>query len=127
MAYMSAREMLSGLPVKMANGGDVKTYGDFGATAQDIQNAAVRVQDEIDRGIYDPVAGYAAIMESSLSVDDALDALGDTPETRKLIDQIFTTPTALTPGQLSSQGQTSVIGSGTAFANALTQEAVDAA
>ena len=50
MAYMSAREMLSGLPVKMAEGGvvslnqggDVKTYGKYGATAQDIQDAAAK-------------------------------------------------------------------------------------
>ena len=92
MAYMSAREMLSGLPVKMANGGDVKTYGDFGATAQDLQNAAVNVRAQIAAGTYNPTEAYAEIMASSISVDDALDALGDTPETRALIDQIFTAP-----------------------------------
>ena len=121
MAYMSAREMLSGLPVKMAEGGPV-TYGKYGATAQDIQNAAVRVQGQMDAGTYDPAAAYAEIMASDISVDDALDA-GIDPS---LIDAIFSTPTALTPDQLSSQGQTSVIGSGTDFANALTQESVDA-
>ena len=92
MAYMSAREMLSGLPVKMANGGDVKTYGNFGATAQDLQNAAVNVRAQIADGTYNPTEAYAEIMASSISVDDALDALGDTPETRALIDQIFTAP-----------------------------------
>jgi hypothetical protein len=153
MAYMSAREMLSGLPVKMAEGGPVhmatggltpiasgdplfdalqkasanapanKTYGNFGATAQDLQKAAVNVRAQIADGSYDPAAGYAEIMKSGISVTDAIEA-GIEPS---LIDAIFTTPTALTPGQLSSQGQTSVIGSGTAFANALTQDNVDAA
>jgi hypothetical protein len=123
MAYMSAREMLSGLPVKMANGGDVKTYGNFGATAKDLQKAAVNVRAQIADGSYDPAAGYAEIMKSGISVDDALEA-GIEPS---LIDAIFTTPTALVGDQLSSQGQTSVIGSGTAFAKALTQENVDAA
>ena len=100
-----------------------KTYGNFGATAKDIQNAAVNVRAQIADGSYDPAAGYAEIMKSGISVDDAIDA-GIEPS---LIDAIFTTPTALVGDQLSSQGQTSVIGSGTAFANALTKESVDAA
>jgi hypothetical protein len=106
-----------------ANAPANKTYGNFGATAKDIQKAAVNVRAQIAKGSYDPAAGYAEIMKSGISVADAIEA-GIEPS---LIDAIFTTPTALTPGQLSSQGQTSVIGSGTDFANALTQESVDAA
>ena len=88
MAYMSAREMLSGLPMKMAEGGDVKTYGKYGATAQDIQNAATRVQEQMDTGKYDAAAAYAEIMASDISVEDALDAGIDSA----LIDAIFTSP-----------------------------------
>ena len=88
MAYMSAREMLSGLPMKMAEGGDVKTYGKYGATAQDIQNAATRVQEQMDTGKYDAAAAYADIMASDISVEDALDAGIDSA----LIDAIFTSP-----------------------------------
>jgi hypothetical protein len=128
MAYMSAREMLSGLPVKMAHGGPVHTssgeplYGK-GATAADLLAAEQRVLLEMeDPSTWDPATAYAAIMESGVSVQDAIDA-GVKQET---INAIFTTPTALVGDQLSSQGQTSVIGSGTDFANALTQEGVDA-
>jgi hypothetical protein len=52
MAYMSARELLSGLPVKMAHGGPVHTpsgeplYGK-GATAADLLAAEQRVLGEI--------------------------------------------------------------------------------
>ena len=88
MAYMSAREMLSGLPMKMAEGGDVKTYGKYGATAQDIQNAATRVREQMDAGTYDAAAAYADIMASDISVEDALDAGIDSA----LIDAIFTSP-----------------------------------
>jgi hypothetical protein len=54
MAYMSARELLSGLPVKMAHGGPVHTssgeplYGK-GATAADLLAAEQRVLLEIGR------------------------------------------------------------------------------
>ena len=88
MAYMSAREMLSGLPVKMAEGGDVKTYGKYGATAQDIQNAAANVRAQMADGTYDAASAYAEIMASDISVEDALDAGIDST----LIDAIFTTP-----------------------------------
>ena len=93
MAYMSAREMLSGLPIKMVHGGevhggDVKTYGKYGATAQDIQNAATRVREQMDAGTYDAAAAYADIMASDISVEDALDAGIDSA----LIDAIFTSP-----------------------------------
>ena len=133
MAYMSAREMLSGLPVKMAEGGDVneggdvKTYGKYGATAQDIQDAAANVRDQIADGSYNAASAYAEIMASDISVEDALEALGDTPETRALIDAIFTTATPLAGDQLSSQGQASFMDSGSGFAKAITQANVDAA
>ena len=77
MAYMSAREMLSGLPVKMAHGGPVHTpsgeplYGK-GATAADLLAAEQRVLLEMeDPSTWDPATAYAAIMESGVSVQDA--------------------------------------------------------
>ena len=119
MAYMSAREMLSGLPVKMAEGGPV-TYGK-GATAADL--LAAEEAYLANPSAWTPATAYAAIMESGVSVQDALDA----GVAQSTIDAIFTTATPLAGDQLSSQGQTSVIGSGTGFANALTQDKVDAA
>ena len=87
MAYMSAREMLSGLPVKMAEGGPV-TYGK-GATAADLLAAEQRVLLEMeDPSTWDPATAYAAIMESGVSVQDALDA----GVAQSTIDAIFTTP-----------------------------------
>jgi hypothetical protein len=94
MAYMSAREMLSGLPVKMAHGGPVHTpsgeplYGK-GATAADLLAAEQRVLLEMeDPSTWDPATAYAAIMESGVSVQDALDA----GVAQSTIDAIFTTP-----------------------------------
>jgi hypothetical protein len=94
MAYMSARELLSGLPVKMAHGGPVHTssgeplYGK-GATAADLLAAEQRVLLEMeDPSTWDPATAYAAIMESGVSVQDALDA----GVAQSTIDAIFTTP-----------------------------------
>jgi hypothetical protein len=94
MAYMSAREMLSGLPVKMAHGGLAHTpsgeplYGK-GATAADLLAAEQRVLLEMeDPSTWDPATAYAAIMESGVSVQDALDA----GVAQSTIDAIFTTP-----------------------------------
>jgi hypothetical protein len=94
MAYMSAREMLSGLPVKMAHGGPVHTpsgeplYGK-GATAADLLAAEQRVLLEMeDPSTWDPATAYAAIMESGVSVQDAIDA----GVNRETINAIFTTP-----------------------------------
>jgi hypothetical protein len=94
MAYMSAREMLSGLPVKMAHGGPVHTssgeplYGK-GATAADL--LAAEQAYLANPSAWTPATAYAAIMESGVSVQDAIDA-GVNQET---INAIFTTPTAL--------------------------------
>ena len=90
MDNRSAREMLGALPIRMNEGGPV-TYGK-GATKEDLQNAAANVRKQMAEGNYDAAAGYADIIASGVSVDDAFDALGDTPETRILIDAIFTTP-----------------------------------
>jgi hypothetical protein len=91
MAYMSAREMLSGLPVKMAHGGPVHTssgeplYGK-GATAADLLAAE---QAYIDNpSAWTPETAYAAILESGISVQDAIDA----GVNQNTINAIFTTP-----------------------------------
>jgi len=98
MANQSAREMLSRLPVRMANGGSigvatsalnniVPTYGK-GATAADLLAAEERILGEIaeDPSSWDPAKAYNAILESGVTVDDAL-AAGVKQST---IDAIFT-------------------------------------
>jgi hypothetical protein len=103
----------------MAEGGPV-TYGK-GATAADL--LAAEEAYLANPSAWTPETAYAAILESGISVQDAIDA-GVNQDT---INAIFTTPTALVGDQLSSQGQTSIFaGSGTPFANALTQANVDA-
>jgi len=73
------------------NEGEPVTYGK-GATKEDLQNAAANVRKQMAEGNYDAAAGYADIIASGVTVADAFDALGDTEETRTLIDAIFTTP-----------------------------------
>jgi hypothetical protein len=85
MAYMSAREMLSGLPVKMARRGGPVTYGK-GATAADL--LAAEEAYLANPSAWTPATAYAAILESGISVQDAIDA-GVNQDT---INAIFTTP-----------------------------------
>ena len=86
MAYQSAREMLSRFPMKMAEGGPV-TYGK-GATAADLLAAEQRILGEIAASpdTWDVETAYNAILESGVTVEDAL-AAGVQQST---IDAIFT-------------------------------------
>ena len=99
MANQSAREMLSRLPVRMASGGSVgaatsalnnivPTYGKYGQTAADLLAAEERILGEIaaDPSSWDPAKAYNAILESGVTIDDAL-AAGVKQST---IDAIFT-------------------------------------
>jgi hypothetical protein len=104
MAYMSARELLSGLPVKMAEGGPV-TYGK-GATAADLLAAEQRVLGEIaaDPSGWDVETAYNAILESGVTIDDAL-AAGVKQTTIDAIfrsgaplPETFSTPSTVTSG-----------------------------
>ena len=87
MANQSAREMLSRLPIRMANGGEA-TYGKYGQTAADLLAAEERILGEIaaDPSSWDPAKAYNAILESGVTIDDAL-AAGVKQST---IDAIFT-------------------------------------
>jgi hypothetical protein len=111
MAYMSARELLSGLPVKMAHGGPVHTpsgeplYGK-GATAADLLAAEQRVLGEIaaDPSGWDVETAYNAILESGVTIDDAL-AAGVKQTTIDAIfrsgaplPETFSTPSTVTSG-----------------------------
>lgn len=95
MPNYSARDML----LRMAHGGPVHTpsgepvYGK-GATAADLLAAEQRVLGEIanDPSSWDVETAYNAILESGVTIDDAL-AAGVKQET---IDAIFTSPTART-------------------------------
>jgi hypothetical protein len=94
MAYMSAREMLSGLPVKMAHGGPVHTpsgepaygRGPVKSTAADL--LAAEQAYLANPSAWTPETAYAAILESGISVQDAIDA----GVNRETINAIFTTP-----------------------------------
>ena len=100
MPNYSARDML----LRMAEGGPV-TYGK-GATAADLLAAEQRILGEIaaDPSSWDVETAYNAILESGVSVDDAL-AAGVKQST---IDAIFTspeprfTPTYITPSSVES-------------------------
>ena len=85
MANQSAREMLGTL--RMAEGGEA-TYGKYGQTAADLLAAEQRILGEIedDPSSWDPAKAYNAILESGVTVDDAL-AAGVKQST---IDAIFT-------------------------------------
>ena len=87
MANQSAREMLSRLPVRMAEGGEA-TYGKYGQTAADLLAAEERILGEIaaDPSSWDPAVAYNAILESGVTIEDAL-AAGVKQST---IDAIFT-------------------------------------
>jgi len=126
MANQSAREMLSRLPVRMANGGfasedllsrvqaelskqqanraaapavpttrtaaastaPVPTYGKGNQTAADLLAVEQRVLGEIaaDPSSWDPAVAYNAILESGVTIEDALNA----GVKQSTIDAIFT-------------------------------------
>jgi len=101
MPNYSAKEML----LRMAEGGEA-TYGKYGQTAADLLAAEQRILGEIadDPSSWDVETAYNAILESGVSVDDAL-AAGVKQST---IDAIFTspeprfTPTYITPSSVES-------------------------
>jgi hypothetical protein len=95
MPNYSARDML----LRMANGGSVgvatsalnnivPTYGKYGQTAADLLAAEQRILGEIaaDPSSWDPAVAYNAILESGVTIEDAL-AAGVQQST---IDAIFT-------------------------------------
>ena len=84
MDRKSAREMLGALPLKMNTGGPV-TYGK-GATAEDI--LAAEESYLANPSSWTPETIYNAIIESGISVEDAI-AVGVKPET---IQALFTAP-----------------------------------
>lgn len=111
MANQSAREMLSRLPVRMAEGGEA-TYGKYGQTAADLLAAEERILGEIAASpdTWDPATAYNAILESGVTVEDAL-AAGVKQST---IDAIFTSGAPLpvtafsTPSTVTSAFETPI-------------------
>lgn len=109
MANQSARELLSRLPIFMADGGEA-TYGKHGQTAADLLAAEQRILGEIaeDPSSWDPAKAYNAILESGVTIDDALEA----GVKQSTIDAIFTSGAPLpvtafsTPSTVQSSFET---------------------
>ena len=83
MPNYSARDML----LRMADGGEA-TYGKNNATAADLLAAEQRILGEIaaDPSSWDPAVAYNAILESGVTIEDALSA----GVKQSTIDAIFT-------------------------------------
>ncbi len=83
MPNYSARDML----LRMAEGGEA-TYGKYGQTAADLLAAEQRILGEIaaDPSSWDPAVAYNAILESGVTIEDALNA----GVKQSTIDAIFT-------------------------------------
>ena len=130
MANQSARELLSRLPVSMANGGDPALYADS-QWAADIESEAMRraretgtvdqyyanllateqrILDELaeDPSSWGPEKAYNAIIESGVSIKDALNA----GVKQSTIDAIFASGAPLTAAQLGGTTGSAFAGEG---------------